>query len=221
MKNHTLIHLGPDRVGESPVWDDQLQALWWVDIESRAIRRYSEHSGAVHHWTLPERVGCIALATDGRVIAAMESRIAALRLHDAGEVELQDLARIDHPAPGMRFNDGRCDPAGRLWVGTMVMDMPSNQPRGGLYRLDEQGLSGPHVTGLYTPNGSAFSPDGRTLYLSDSHPLSQQVWAFDFDPGGGQLGARRPFIDMKQWPGRPDGAAVEDRKSTRLNSSHT
>jgi sugar lactone lactonase YvrE len=156
-------------------------------------------------------VGCIALATDGRVIAAMETRIAALRLHDAGEVELQDLARIDHPAPGMRFNDGRCDPAGRLWVGTMVMDMPSNQPRGGLYRLDEQGLSGPHVTGLYTPNGSAFSPDGRTLYLSDSHPHSQQVWAFDFDPGCGQLGVRRPFIDMQDWPGRPDGAAVDEQ----------
>ena len=209
MQAHTIIHHGPDRVGESPVWDDRLMALWWVDIESQVIRRWNWQSNETHHWVLPERVGCIALSVDDRVIAALETRIVALRLHDSGEVDLQELACITHPKPGMRFNDGRCDPNGRFWVGTMVMDMPANQNLGGLYCLDERGLTGPHVSGLYTPNGSAFSPDGTTFYLSDSHPLSQQVWAFEYDPLDGTLGAQTNYVDMRCWPGRPDGAAVD------------
>lgn len=204
-----LIARGPDRVGESPIWDDRLRALWWVDIESRSIRRWTQASGALQSWTLPERVGCMALAEDGRVIAAMESRIAAARLDEDGGVALEDLAFISHPAPGMRFNDGRCDATGRLWVGTMVMDMSQGLALGGLYCLDERGLSGPLVEGLFTPNGSAFSPDGRTFYLSDSHPRVQQVWAFDFDAEQGTLSGRRLFLDMQPLPGRPDGAAVD------------
>jgi len=111
-----------DRVGESPVWSLAQQALYWVDIEGRQVRRCRPGS-STQSWVLPERVGCIALAEDGRVIAAMESGIAAVTLQEAGAVELEWLARIDHPVANMRFNDGRCDAAGRLWVGTMVMDM--------------------------------------------------------------------------------------------------
>jgi len=209
MSSFQVIARGPDRVGESPLWDDRLQALWWVDIESRCIRRWLSASGAVTSWVLPERIGCIALADDGRVIAALESRIVAVRLDDAGATDLEDLAVIQHPGAGMRFNDGRCDAAGRLWVGSMVMDMSLGLALGGLYCLDERGLGGPHVEGLYTSNGSAFSPDARTFYLSDSHPRSQQIWAFDFDLAHGRLANRRPFVDMRDRPGRPDGAAVD------------
>ena len=209
MSDFDLIARGPDRVGESPVWDARQGALWWVDIESRRVRRWSLATGACMHWDLPERVGCIALTVDGGVVCAMEGRIAVARLSEDGSVQLQDLARITHPAPGMRFNDGRCDPAGRLWVGTMVMDMALSSALGGLYCLDERGLTGPWVEGLLTPNGSGFSPDGRSFYLSDSHPQAQQVWAFDFDLQSGSLSGRRSFIDMRPLPGRPDGAAVD------------
>lgn len=209
MSSFDIIATGPDRVGESPVWDVRLQALWWVDIESQRVRRWVQTTGVLQAWTLPERVGCIALADDGRLIAAMESRIAAAQLGDDGSVALQDLALMSYPAPGMRCNDGRCDASGRLWVGTMLMEQSQNRALGGLYCLDERGLSGPHVEGLYTSNGSGFSPDSKTFYLSDSHPLSQQVWAFDFDLERGQLSRRRPFLDMRPMDGRPDGAAVD------------
>lgn len=209
MSSFDVIAIGPDCVGESPVWDVRLQALWWVDIESQRVRRWIQATGALQAWTLPERVGCIALADDGRLIAAMESRIAAVQLGDDGSIALQDLALMSYPAPGMRCNDGRCDASGRLWVGTMLMAQSQNRALGGLYCLDERGLSGPHVEGLYTSNGSGFSPDSKTFYLSDSHPLSQQVWAFDFDLERGQLSRRRPFLDMRPMDGRPDGAAVD------------
>lgn len=93
-----VISRGPDRVGESPIWDERLRALWWVDIESRCVRRWMQSSGALQSWQLPGRVGCSALAEDGRMIAAMESRIVAARLHEDGRVALQPQAR-DLPEP--------------------------------------------------------------------------------------------------------------------------
>lgn len=204
-----LIHRGPDRVGESPIWDAVEQALWWIDIEACQIKRWSQATQTTMVWTLPERVGCLALADDGGLIAALEHRVVHARLHPDGRVDLRDLAHIQHPTQGMRFNDGRCDPSGRLWVGTMVMDAGRNLPLGGFYSLDERGLTGPHVGPLYTANGSAFSPDGRTLYVSDSHPLSQQIWALDHEPLSGKVSQQRLFVDMRAWPGRPDGAAVD------------
>jgi sugar lactone lactonase YvrE len=202
-----------DRVGESPVWDVRAQRLWWVDIEGAFIRStVLDSAEAVQSWSMPERVGCIALTpVPGQLIAAMESGIARVTLQADGQVDTDWLARIQHPTPGMRFNDGRCDASGRLWVGTMVMDMSLASDLGGLYCLDERGLTGPHVTGLLTPNGLGFSPDGRTLYLSDSHPTVQKIWAFDLDAATGRLSNQRLFVDMNDWPGRPDGAAVDAR----------
>jgi sugar lactone lactonase YvrE len=207
--DYQVIAIGPDRVGESPLWCQQTGALWWVDIESRLIKRWRAADQHLQTWLMPERVACIGLTDDARVLAAFESSLVALSLRDDGSYDAQELARVRHPAPAMRFNDGRCDASGRFWVGSMAMDTSARQPLGGLYCLDERGLTGPHVSGLYTSNGTGVSPDGRTFYLSDSHPLAQTVWAFDLDAATGQLSQQRVFIDMKQWPGRPDGAAVD------------
>lgn len=205
----TVISDTRDRVGESPVWDATAQALYWVDIEGRHIRRWDAAGGQTQSWNLPERAGCIALAQDDRIIAAMETGIFAVTLGVAPQVQLECLASVQHAAPGMRFNDGRCDARGRFWVGTMVMNMSLASAAGALYCLDHRGLTGPHVSGLITPNGLAFSPDGGTLYLSDSHPTVQKIWAFDVDPAQGELSNRREWVDMAQHPGRPDGAAVD------------
>ena len=197
-----------DAVGESPLWSVAEQALYWVDIEGRAIRRFDWTTGQVRSWTCAERVGCIALRAGGGVLAAMETGLFRLRLQAGGEVEAERLTDVVHARDGMRFNDGRCDRDGRFWAGTMVRDMSLASPAGRLYRYDANGLSRPLVDGLVTPNGLAFSPDGRTMYLSDSHPSVQRIWAFDLDDEGSP-GGRRQFVDMKTHPGRPDGAAVD------------
>jgi sugar lactone lactonase YvrE len=110
----------------------------------------------------------------------------------------------------MRLNDGRCDRQGRLWAGTMLLDMAAAQPVGRLYRYDEAGHAvHDMLQDLIVPNGLGFSPDGRTMYLSDSHPQVQAIWAFDYDVATGTPSRRRLFVDMKPLPGRPDGAAVD------------
>ncbi len=197
-----------DGVGESPVWMAAESALYWVDIPGRAISRWSPDSGAVDSWQTPEMPGCIAPHAAGGWICALESGVQHLVLLSGGACAATPLATVRHARSGMRFNDGRCDRQGRLRAGTMLLDMAAGAPCGEVWALDPSGLHALQQ-GLIVPNGMAFSPDGRTMYLSDSHPSVQQVWAFDYDIDAGRPGARRTFIDMREYPGRPDGAAVD------------
>ncbi|WCM54179.1 SMP-30/gluconolactonase/LRE family protein [Pseudomonas sp. WJP1] len=198
-------------VGESPVWVPEENALYWVDIPAGGLQRWSAQTGHVHAWKTPQMLACIARHPDGGWVAGMESGFFHLQAHEDGSLDSAPLAHVDHARPGMRLNDGRCDRQGRFWAGSMVLDMNANAAVGTLYRYDagQQGPLQAQMNGLIVPNGLAFSPDGKTMYLSDSHPLVQQVWAFDYDIDSGTPSNRRVFIDMNQHDGRPDGAAVD------------
>jgi sugar lactone lactonase YvrE len=202
-------------VGESPVWDSARQCLWWVDIPGKTLWCWNSASGQARQWTTPEQTGCIALAAGsdalphGQWIAAMESVVARLTPQADGTVISETIAPVAHPHIGMRFNDGRCDLQGRFRAGTMVANMGLAAAEGCVYALDGPQALRRLQEGLITPNGMAFSPDGRTMYLSDSHPSQQTVWAFDYDTDTGTPHNRRVFIDFNPLPGRPDGAAVD------------
>ncbi|MES2898089.1 MAG: SMP-30/gluconolactonase/LRE family protein [Pseudomonadota bacterium] len=197
-------------VGEGPVWSAAQQAWLWVDIVGKRIWRLDAASGATRSWDTAEMVACLALAESGAVVAGMETGLFLLELGEGSTVSAHRLAAPPELLPGMRFNDGRCDRQGRFWSGTMVLDMAAGRPEGHLYRYSAaQGLSAPVVSDLIVQNGLCFSPDGRTMYLSDSHPSRQLVWAFDYDPDSGEPSRQRVFVDMRAHPGRPDGAAMD------------
>ncbi len=196
--------------GESPVWSAAEEALYWVDIPRRALHRWS----AAGHtfWTGDEMLACIARYGDApnTWIAGMESGLFSIAPQADGTLGAERIAAVEHSMQGMRFNDGRCDRQGRFWAGTMLMNMAAGARVGRLYRHDGGGdAPSIHIDDLVVPNGLAFSPDGRTMYLSDSHPDVQAVWAFDYDTATGTPSRRRLFVDMKPLPGRPDGAAVD------------
>jgi sugar lactone lactonase YvrE len=194
--------------GESPVWHVGEQALYWVDIPARALWRMDSASGQLSNWLAPEMLACIAWGgRPGRWVAGMESGIFELQTQGT-ELQSRRLAAVSHSAPNMRFNDGRCDRQGRLWAGTMVMNMGLASAAGALYLYDAAGLQRV-MDDLITPNGLGFSPDGRVMYLSDSHPSVQSIWAFDYDTDSGTPSNCRLFVDMNAYPGRPDGAAVD------------
>jgi len=197
-----------NQVGESPLWSVAEQALYWVDIEARRVHRLDWADRREQSWPLAERIGCIALHADGGLLAAMETGLFHLHPARDGSITSRLLHAASFPREGMRFNDGRCDRAGRFWVTSMVRDMGLAAADGALFRCDARGLSAPVVNGLVTGNGLGFSADGGTMYLSDSHPSVQRVWAFDLDAAGAPS-KRRDFIDMNAHPGRPDGAAVD------------
>ena len=200
--------------GESPVWRASEQALYWADIPRGVLHRWL--AGKLQHaqWQLPQMLACMAAWNgDGqRWVAGLEDGIYEVTAAAGVETaQVRSLAAVQHALPGMRFNDGRCDRQGRFWAGTMLMDMAAGAPVGAMYRYNA-GQTEPlkaQLQGLIVPNGLAFSPDGLTMYLSDSHPDVQKIWAFDYDIDTATPHNRRLFVDMTQHPGRPDGAAVD------------
>lgn len=198
-------------VGESPVWVPQDNALYWVDIPNGGLQRWSADTGHVHTWKTPEMLACIARHRRGGWVAGMESGFFHLHPHSDGSLDSERLASVAHSRNDMRLNDGRCDRQGRFWAGSMVLDMGLNLPEGRLYRYGtgQSGVIEAQLDGFIVPNGLGFSPDGKTMYVSDSHPAVQLIWAFDYDTDSGTPSNRRVFIDMNHFPGRPDGAAVD------------
>lgn len=196
-------------VGECPVWVPEENALYWVDIPNGGLKRWDAATGYLSAWKAPQMLACIARTQAGNWVAGMETGFFELTTHNDGSLDTTLLAGVEHPRPDMRLNDGRCDRQGRFWAGSMVLDMGLNAAKGILYRYASGAAPHAQLDGFITLNGLAFSPDGRTMYASDSHPQVQQVWAFDYDTNTGTPSNRRVFIDMNHFPGRPDGAAVD------------
>ncbi|AHF65283.1 glucurono-1,5-lactonase [Pseudomonas cichorii] len=205
-----LIFDARNATGESPVWSVREQALYWVDIPAGRLYRWNAADNRIHSWKAPQMLACIAAHSSGGWIAGMESGLFHLLPGEGENLTGTLLAGVGHGQPGMRFNDGRCDRQGRFWAGTMLLDMAAGVPAGALYRYSagQQQLNA-QLQGYIVPNGLGFSPDGKTMYLSDSHPSVQKIWAFDYDTDSGTPHDRRLFVDMNDYPGRPDGAAVD------------
>ncbi|CAH0222943.1 MULTISPECIES: SMP-30/gluconolactonase/LRE family protein [unclassified Pseudomonas] len=198
-------------VGESPVWSPGDQALYWADIPNKRLYRWSLADASTQSWEADEMLACIAQRADGSWVAGMQSGIFQLTAGNDGRLSGERLVGVSHAREQMRFNDGRCDRQGRFWAGSMLMDMAAGANVGALYRYDGTGQATLPVLldDLIVPNGLGFSPDGRVMYLSDSHPSVQAIWAFDYDIDSGTPHNRRLFVDMNDYPGRPDGAAVD------------
>jgi sugar lactone lactonase YvrE len=199
----TLTRIGTQRdiLGESLLWDDAQRALYWVDIRAPALRRLDFATSRIETWPMPDLVGSIALCDDGRLLVALPDRIA---LFDTRSRELETLVRAEPRIEGHRFNDGRCDGAGRFWVGTM--HNVTRAPEGVLYRLECGKALQKVRSGICIPNSLAWSPDGRTMYFADS--LRYSIFAYDFDASTGEVGNERVFCTTAP-PGFPDGSAID------------
>lgn len=192
------------KLGESPVWSAAEQALYWVDIKGRTLNRFDPATGANRARTLPEDIGCVGLRKGGGFVAGMRSGLWAL---DADGAPTERLAANPEDMATSRFNDGRVDPAGRYLAGTL--DESKAGGKAHLYRFDRRGLAA-LVDGILTSNGLAFSPDGRTLYHSDTPTFT--VYRYRYDPATGLLSDREVFVRLTASEtdrGRPDGAAVD------------
>jgi sugar lactone lactonase YvrE len=191
-----------DILGESPIWHEREQALYWVDVRRPAIRCFDHAGGDVVTWSMPDLIGSIAFAADGRLVVALPDRIA---LFEPTTERLETVARLHARIPDHRFNDGRCDRQGRFWVGTM--HNITRAPEGVLYRLDrDRGELLTTKSGICIPNSLAWSPDGRTMYFADS--LRYAIFAYDFDTASGRMSNERTFVETRA-PGFPDGSTVD------------
>jgi L-arabinonolactonase len=195
------------RLGECPVWCRRSNSLYWIDIHAPSLNRFDPSTGENRVWMLPEPIGSFALSDDrSTVLVALKSGLSRFDLESA---VLTPLVAPEPDLPHNRMNDGRCDRQGRFWVGSMRDPPDPAAPTGTLYRFDPSGRLTPMVGGLYVSNGLAFSPDGRTIYHSDSFPAVRAIWAWDLDVANGVIANRRLYVDTHGMPGRPDGGAVD------------
>lgn len=194
-------------VGESPWWDARRQLLWSVDVQGMALWRTDPLAGRTTIHAMPEMTGGVAGSADGKMVLALQTGLFLFD-PDIPSAPVKLFAPPGLPATH-RFNDLTVDSKGRLIVGTMKMSqVGAPEPTGVLYSFDGMRWSELR-TGFYTINGLAVSPDGGTLYWSDSFPEVRTIWHAPYDAKTGKLGEARVFVDMHQHRGRPDGAAMD------------
>lgn len=191
-----------DTLGEGPVWSASRQCLFWVDIVGQRLRSWNAGDGAFRCWPMPEPIGWVVeRAGRADLLAGFRSGIAALALDPFGIVRLH-APELDRPHN--RLNDAKVDATGRLWFGSK--DDRDEAESGAFYRLDPGGAPIRVDDGYRVTNGPAFSPDGRTLYHSDSG--RRLIYRFALLPDGG-LGPRETFVVFEDAWGYPDGMTVD------------
>lgn len=190
------------RLGECPLWCEQAGALYWTDIESATLSRWRERDGQLRHWTLPERVGCFALCErPSTLLLGLASGIA---LFDTDSETLSPIRPVEAGNPETRINDGRCDRQGRLVFG---MFNPKEAAVGHFYRVHpDLAIERLPLPPVGVANSIAFSPDGSTMYFTDSPTRTIQCLDYAAD---GRLGAPRPFVRLAAHEGFPDGSAID------------
>lgn len=188
-------------LGESPVWNPREQAFYWVDGLAPAVFRLDWATRHVSRRDLPDTVGSICRATGGRLAFALPRGLAVGPFDGA-----LDAVRspVDLPE-GVRFNDSKVDPAGRVVAGTM--DLGESKAIGSAYAF-EAGRTWPLVgQGFTVFNGPCWTGDGRRLHLSDS--AAMRVWSFAYDPDTGTATKQREFLVLNIADGLPDGATFD------------
>lgn len=191
------------RLGEGPVWDSRRNRLYYVDIEGREIGCYNPQTGKHTYMRTEKMVGCVVLDEDGNLIAAEEDTLVHI---DVCSGERRKIAVFDLPG-GLRFNDGKCDCMGRLWVGTMAIDQnaPYAEGCGALYRY-ENGKADAVLGEMSIPNGIAFSPDNRIMYHIDTP--TRKIDSYAFDAATGILSDKKTAVRIGR-PGNPDGMTID------------
>jgi sugar lactone lactonase YvrE len=191
-----------DHLGEGPSWHPDAGELSWVDINRGLLRRWRPEDGGEDTLELGPPVSFAVARDAGGWVIGRRDRVTLVGL-DGQESSLMQIA--DPPAD-TRFNDGKCDAAGRVWAGTMsTVRRPGD---GRLYRIDPDGEAAEVISSTTISNGLGWNPDHTLFYFVDS--TTQKIDVFDFDLATGNLANRRAWVEIDPADGLPDGLTVDD-----------
>jgi sugar lactone lactonase YvrE len=220
----TKVSTAADMLGESPFWHPVEKMLYWVDIPGKKIHRATLDGMVTDGWDLTQEPGCIAPAKRGGLIIALRDGIYRAAHWQA---DLVKIASVNYDTATQRFNDGKCDTAGRLWAGSMYE--PRTERLAALYRLDARDVTNHRKPPKFEivqkdailANGLGWSPDNKTIYWADT--VDQIIHAWDWDEVTGRMSNKRVFQKFDKKPanwtpenqqgvnyqGRPDGCAID------------
>jgi len=191
-------------VGEGPVWDEDQQALYWIDIVGKKVFRLQANSGQVAKWDVPEVIGSMAIRKDGNsALVALGSGVHTL---DFATGECAMLATSPDLNEQVQLADGKVDSRGRFIVGSS--DRSMKEARGKIYVLDPGASELRAIDeGIILANGPCWSVDDSVFYHADSR--HQMIYAYDYDIETGTVSNKREFASTKDLGGIPDGATVD------------
>jgi sugar lactone lactonase YvrE len=193
-------------LGEVPIYDARESRLYWIDVFAPTLHRMRWETGLVEAWDLPSTVGSYALYEDGAsALVALHDGLHELDLESSS---LQMLCAAPYDLQHERFNDGRCDPQGNFWVGTIRLPA-SDRPDGvGHFYKYAKGILSAEIDGVTVANGIAFSPKGEVMYLADRP--NGRLLTFDFDAVTSTVSGQRTFAALDA-DLVPDGAAIDSQ----------
>lgn len=190
------------KLGECPRWDEKNQLLYWVDIDQFRLHKFDPATGKDSFVTFEEEIGCFSLRKNGGFIVAMRTGFYFM---DDWSAELKPICDPEEGIDTNRFNDGRCDAAGRFIAGSVYP--PKDKGGASFWMLDTDLSARLLVDDLLTSNGAAFSPDNKTFYHSNTP--KHVIFKSDYDLETGNISNTSIFHEFPFGNGRPDGAAVD------------
>ena len=190
------------RHGEGSLWHAQTQRLFWVDIAGQTVFVFDPASGENRAINVGTDVGTVVPRASGGVMLAVKDGFAALDLETEA---LEEIVMVEADLPNNRFNDGKCDPAGRFWAGSMAYDF--TRGAGSLYCMDRDLSVRKVLPDVSISNGLVWTADQTTLYYIDS--LDFHVAAFDYDVGTGEISNRRVVVELPEAVGFLDGMSID------------
>ena len=187
-------------LGEGPVWDTRSGRIAWIDILGRRIHLTDPRTGETKSIEVPSPVGSIAPRARGGFVAALEDGFWVI-----GDGPPRRVATVPEARPELRFNDGKCDPRGRFWAGTIAYD--EAEGAASLYRLGADGRVVRVLAGVTISNGLAWTRDTTTMYYIDSP--TQRIDAFSYEAETGDIRDRRTVVQVPVELGSPDGMTID------------
>lgn len=191
-------------VGESPLWHEREKRLYWIDIQRRKLHRFNPATGRNESFSLPEIVTSFTFRKGGGLLLTLKKTFA---FFDPETNRLEKIGSVDARLPNNRFNDGKCDPTGNFWAGTMN-SVKWKSPSGHLFRIDPERKIRTMRSKVVCSNGCGWSPDGKIFYHTES--FRHAIYAYDFNLRRGTLSRRRVFARVdRRSGGFPDGMTVD------------
>ncbi|EGC35811.1 hypothetical protein DICPUDRAFT_72325 [Dictyostelium purpureum] len=198
----TLVYPQHAQLGEGSIWSVDKQALIWIDIEGRKLFVYHPNDNTNQAFDLPERPGTVVERTNGELLVAVKGGIRTFNIYT------KESMIITNPEtePTNRYNDGKCDPQGRFWIGSM--SLKSGEPAvASLYRVNHDLSSERILSGIKISNGLVWSLDQKKFYYIDTPTMG--VDEFDYDAHSGSISNRKRCISFTGQDGFPDGMTID------------
>ena len=191
------MNMPKSQLGESPYWDEYMQCLYWTDIKGKLIYRYYPLLEKVQSCQTPKMVAFVLKTQNGELIAGLED---GLYKADFEKETFEPITLLNEK--DVRLNDGKCDPVGRIWFGTMPLDEESEQKLAKLYRVTNEIKEMDQNFGI--ANGKAWTKDGKYFYHIDTS--SKIIWRYPYDVKDGGIGEKEEFIRTES---APDGMCID------------